>query len=548
MVREKKTAVEAAPAKKSELTFRKGIAKEDVSITSEAGIATMRFKCTMDGGKTQIAEVAAKYRPHLRIDFQSVDGKYNLSLRNGTVNVSNASEGDVIEVDQSWPVGRAAGRIGDGITWLLRGSTITISGKGKMPDFDDVKDTPWYIFRSNVKSVEVKGDVASIGRRAFNKFKNLTDANLGNATIVGNRAFAGCASLENVSMDAVQAVNASAFSDCTSLKTLRFGSKLKKLDKSVFSGCTSLKSVVFNGETMPSMDPTSFAGCADVAVTSKFDRDELTGAMACAVPDDKTILQIYVEEVPGSEGQHDYSYAVRSSLAVKAADVRGNMYELTDEYSLEPPFIGVKSSVNLKISYCGITALVKTTPMPRTSGSDVVDWKFDEADGSLSIFGNAPMPNYDAIERAPWYLFGDHIREVRISKGVPRIGKRAFDGCDKLKIVHADDVTDVGDYAFRNCTSLDCIHLGSVKVIGSLAFQGCIALVFAYLGPGLAKIGRHAFENCKELEILRMDCETAPALGEACLQGIPEGFIIISKLDDGWADGATDGSIIYKKS
>ena len=82
-----------------------------------------------------------------------------------------------------------------------------------------------------------------------------------------------------------------------------------------------------------------------------------------------------------------------------------------------------------------------------------------------------------------------------------KIGKNAFENCQKLTTIRLNGVTFIGDEAFLNCTGLVAIELGSaIQHIGMGAFKNCSSLASATIPPNVTFIGDYAFANCPELK------------------------------------------------
>ena len=112
-------------------------------------------------------------------------------------------------------------------------------------------------------------------------------------------------------------------------------------------------------------------------------------------------------------------------------------------------------------------------------------------------------------------LIGDNASEIKdgafkdckelesfvMNEGLLRIGKNAFENCQKLMNVRLLDVDYVGDEAFLNCSGLVSIELGSnMQHIGMGALKNCSSLVSITLPPNVTFIGDYAFANCSSLK------------------------------------------------
>lgn len=93
--------------------------------------------------------------------------------------------------------GIADGKCG-GLTWLLSDEgVLTVSGKGRMPDYSGSALAPWYDYRNQITALEVEDGVTSIGSYAFFDCTGLTSVSLPESlTKLGRSCFSGCDSLE----------------------------------------------------------------------------------------------------------------------------------------------------------------------------------------------------------------------------------------------------------------------------------------------------------------------------------------------------------------
>ena len=64
------------------------------------------------------------------------------------------------------PAYAAGGTTGD-LKWSLSGGTLSITGKGDMPDYTDAVMPPWYDSASAITRISVGEGITSIGDLAF---------------------------------------------------------------------------------------------------------------------------------------------------------------------------------------------------------------------------------------------------------------------------------------------------------------------------------------------------------------------------------------------
>ena len=74
-------------------------------------------------------------------------------------------------------------KCGENLTWeLSEDGTLTISGSGKMADYDDPNSQPWAGQRDNIKHLVVTDGVTTIGINAFRYCINLESVDLSGAS------------------------------------------------------------------------------------------------------------------------------------------------------------------------------------------------------------------------------------------------------------------------------------------------------------------------------------------------------------------------------
>ncbi|MBQ3277882.1 MAG: leucine-rich repeat domain-containing protein [Clostridia bacterium] len=130
------------------------------------------------------------------------------------------------------------------------------------------------------------------------------------------------------------------------------------------------------------------------------------------------------------------------------------------------------------------------------------------SDGTLTISGSGPMPNYgfstesqEDYSGAEWNVCRNTATRIVISDGVTTIGSCAFAGFDHVTSVSLPDgMTNIGDHAFYRCKALQGIVIpNTVTGIGTEAFYGCESLAQVSLPSALVSIGNSAFQDCTGL-------------------------------------------------
>ncbi len=132
-------------------------------------------------------------------------------------------------------------------------------------------------------------------------------------------------------------------------------------------------------------------------------------------------------------------------------------------------------------------------------GEKSVKWKFDEATGTLTIYGTGSMEDYDYFDgNRPWEGYIDDIKTVVIEDGVTSIGNYAFAYCESLaSVTIGDSVTTIGGSAFCSCDSLTSVTIpNNVIIIGGGAFEECTNLTNVIIPDSVTTIGCSAFDEC----------------------------------------------------
>ncbi len=142
----------------------------------------------------------------------------------GLLSVTGCTEKENPDEDNT----KASGTTGE-LTWTLStDGTLTISGKGAMPDYtvtypDDycrlcvvTVHNPW---NYAIISVVIKGGVTSIGNNAFSRHRELESVSIPNSvTSIGNNAFYLCGRLKSVTIPySVISIEDAAFYGCSGL-------------------------------------------------------------------------------------------------------------------------------------------------------------------------------------------------------------------------------------------------------------------------------------------------------------------------------------------
>lgn len=132
-----------------------------------------------------------------------------------------AEEAEETEAVETAASDAKSGTCGEGLTWVLEGNTLTITGNGEMDD-----GAPWAEYAKKIEKVVLKGGVTKIGAVAFYDFDRLESVDFGDALVeIGEQAFYGC----------------------DDLTILHLPATFRKFGKECFRSCNSLQRVYCDG-------------------------------------------------------------------------------------------------------------------------------------------------------------------------------------------------------------------------------------------------------------------------------------------------------------
>lgn len=128
------------------------------------------------------------------------------------------------------------------VTWHFDGetATLTLSGMGKMEDYTR-KNTPWFAYADQIKTVIVEDGITSIGKYAFSYLPNVRNVYIGDTVEqIGIYAFYGNGLTALNLPESVTVIGHSAFAYCGALETVSIPDGVKEIAKYTFTGCTQI--------------------------------------------------------------------------------------------------------------------------------------------------------------------------------------------------------------------------------------------------------------------------------------------------------------------
>lgn len=147
----------------------------------------------------------------------------------------------------------ASGTCGENLTWTFKAETgeFTISGTGRMTDFQGSGEVPWFhTYGLYFKTITIRDGVTSIGSIAFEHCTMLTSVTIPNSVEeIGDFAFHLCRKLTNITIpDGVKRIGGGAFFECSALAFVHIPASVIYIGSNAFSFCSNLSAFTVDEE------------------------------------------------------------------------------------------------------------------------------------------------------------------------------------------------------------------------------------------------------------------------------------------------------------
>ena len=463
------------------------------------------------------------------------------------------------------------GTCGTNVYWSYNSTShkLTIFGTGAMADYS-YSNRPWFSFRTDITTVDIRNGVTTIGEDAFDGCNALTNISIPTSvTSIGDYAFSNCYSLSSIELPtsltsickgtfdtcksltsitipagvtsiddqafewctaltsidlpaSVTSIGYYAFSLCTALSSIELPTSLTTICEKAFEACTSLTSIVIPA-SVTRIDSQAFAHCFGLGSISVAEGntvyDSRNGCNAIIIKEsNKLLLGCKNTVIPTGV----------TSIGKEA------FYKCTGLTSITIPE-SVTSIGNYAFSGCtALTTVFMEPTTPPTLGNDV----FDDCDALANIY--VPAGTTETYKTTGnWATYKDIIQTGgtcgtnvywsynSTSNTLTIFGTgdmtNDFEGNnwenylnDITTVNISNGVTSIGDYAFSFCTGLTSIEIpASVKTIGNYAFQGCWGLTSIEIPASVTTIGNAAFNTCIYLTSINIPANVTTIGNEA---------------------------------
>ncbi len=425
------------------------------------------------------------------------------------------------------------------VTFQVKGTTLTVSGKGKMPSTGKVKNP------KKIKKVIIKKGVTEISDNAFDDWKKVEEIQIANS---------------------VKKIGYYAFSD-TAIKSITIPKSVKEMGEGVFSGCGKLKKVTMPGKIKMKQWPTddaliTFGGSVET-ISFNTDLDLKTIVYLDA---QNLIVRKEDKKFCSIEGMI-YSKDGKSIVRVPSLRKKAVIMDGCEEFCLQSvlwcgmdwesdpaggceklKYIELPDSIKkveakkyykycadddgmiwedqkVEIKICnkslGIEALQLLNEKLKISWPNL----YSEVSGAFREVGvqgmyvgtDSQLKAYDGKEKQiiipdgvthiceDTFAGNKYIEEIYVPATVTEIEGGAFSECKQLeKLQLSEGVVTIGGWLVEGCNNLKELTIpGTVQKMKDYAFADCGIEVLT-LQEGLKKIGDCMVANCANLKVVKI--------------------------------------------
>ena len=390
--------------------------------------------------------------------------------------------------------------------------TLTISGKGDMPNYDWEHPAPWQDHSQEMLILVVEEGITGIGDNAFRDAGNLISVTLPKtATRIGNNAFTSCWSLPMVTIPAgVTRIGNYAFGGCRNLALGTLPAALQEIGEGAFMWCERLTSVAIPAGVR-FIGIGAFSGCRNLpAIAVAAGNANYVVVDGVLFSKDKTNLIQY------PAGRTATSYAIPAEVTSIWAEAFNNADSLT-AVTIPAGVISIGSwafANCFKLTSITIPAAVKEIGHYALGSCrslteikvEAANTTYTSADGVLFDKAKKTLIKYPEGRSAATYA---------IPAGVTNIEDEAFGGSEKLtSITIPATIKKIGEGAFFRSGLTSAVIPDGVDTIASRTFGWCEKLASVTLPSSVKEIRFTAFYGCKSLKSLTVGAKTPPAINE----------------------------------
>ena len=445
----------------------------------------------------------------------------------------------------------AYGTCGDLHRWTLsRSGTLTITGEGEMPNWQNSARTPWYTYCSDITKVVISDGVTTIGDTAFREFTALTDIIIPDSvTSIGSESFYKCGALTDIVIpDSVTSIGWWAFTGCTDLTSIVIPESVTEICYAAFSGCNALANVFYLGTedgwnslaigtSNAPLHDASRLYCSESGSSGSLwwvltrngtlfiaGAGEMPNFQYGSAPwhgNRKEISSLWIDRGVLTIGEQAFAgcAALTGIVIPESVSVIGASAFLSCSAVTSVSYVGIAEQwnrISINKGNDALTSAELTCLAAFGACGETLRWSLSHT-GTLTISGEGETTDWMDALRVPWYAYRAALTGVVISDGVTAIGGKAFEGCQALAYfdVAADNqqYSSVDGVLFNKdqstlilypCKKTDTAYVvpDTVVEIPGNAFYLCTALREIRLPDGLTSICDGTFAHCEGLRTI----------------------------------------------
>ena len=370
----------------------------------------------------------------------------------------------------------SSGNLGT-ISWVLDDTgTLTISGKGKLPDFTSNTDSEWKQYKDQIKKIIIEEGITGIGECSFCYCTNCDSVKLPSTiTSIGGGSF-GATKIQSINIPAgVSNIGLSAFGMCDCLVSINVDNSNSKY--------SSYDGVLY------SKDKKTLLLCPEgkEGVVSLHTATEILGEAAfCECKK--------VRSINSSKNIKELKKGVFLYCGIESFDLPSGITEIPGQC-----FEGCSN--------------LKSITIPQSVKS-INSWAFARSGiESITIPSSVKQLDYASFYQC------SSLKKIVIPNSVTDIGIATF--MEDKSLVQASVPTmyhpgggytgltgdiESSKYIFKGCTSLQVVAINGGKYISEGAFSGCYKLREITIAPSITKIYDDAFEDSLDTSVITIRC------------------------------------------
>ena len=339
-----------------------------------------------------------------------------------------------------------------------------------------------------LQEVLITGSVGTIGDDAFKELDSLERVQIASGLkTIGKRAFWLCDNLTTVSLpDGVTSIGEEAFKECSSLTTINLPNSITTIGANAFNG-TKLTGPLNIPSSLVSLGDNAFHGCSGI-----------TGTLVFPAAMENISTNVFA----GCSGIEEIILP-RGVLTIGAGAFNNcsGVQRLWLTNSIQSiganAFNGMKSLK--KVYFSGTISEWETG----------IQWADKGYQMGVAITTNEEIASGSCGEALTWSL--NSAGDLTVS-GTGDMASFTATGApwaeyrDQVKLVIVGQgVTSIGSSAFQDCKNLELVRLpNTLTALGKAAFLRCGKLTNITLPASLESVGEDCFTGCEKLELLNL--------------------------------------------